>query len=812
MKKFISIMLCLCLMLIPVNVMALNSTEAVTNTIDSHDIIETPKHDDITITHAPGSPEEQAIQKILVHKKAIGEEIPNETRWLTQDLIDGGVYYIKNFFSGKYLNVHYGVDANGTNVYQWTGDSSKEQKFKIVYDSATDSYKIYAMCSSNGTNRVLDVVRNGSSLASGQNVDIWTPVDHTAQRLILTPLIYDDLFHIQMLGNDDLYFTTIDKSNGTSGGTKPTSAGNVFIQTFDINDNQQWQFIPVSIPPTYAAPYGWLDEVNSNGIRGWAWCEDLPNTALKVEIRLSNSNTGQSFTIPLTANIYRADVAQSGFGSGHYGFHYDIDWSQYPAGSYTVRAFAGIDTPDTEIHDSPMTYNNSGTASSTPLTLNVAKSATLTAGSEHTYKFTPSVAGTYVVQTTGNTNTYGTVNIDINGTTVTETDDNDGKGNNFDIVFYATEGQTVEIKVRHYNATSGTGSYNIKVHRATAQIYTFNYPLLDINTTSEKEIPLSGLPQLGYNTISNINATSVHATTINSNGFPNFNSELVFFSGHGNTRTDYQTSLYFYSDDILDYDELTSRNLPQDMNNVRVALWSSCYSGQQFDENQHEIYSIAQSAYDKGAKVSIGWKTAILNDEASKWNNAFLYYLCMGNDVEMSMIYANNKFDYSDNIITSQIVYGDETVCIEPLTFFGNVDLTEFSNQINSYSIDTTNEYVQKSLPFGVKRYVRVINGLETNEYYDVTKNGTILHSENHFTQEDIDIINSFKTSTYVNNTFSTANSEDTENYRDVYYKINGSVNHVRILNSGKGNFYINLSNGKEIPRENIYSINIIDK
>ena len=39
------------------------------------------------------------------------------------------------------------------------------------------------MCSSNGTNRVIDIARNGSPLASGQNVEIWTPVDNIAQQL-----------------------------------------------------------------------------------------------------------------------------------------------------------------------------------------------------------------------------------------------------------------------------------------------------------------------------------------------------------------------------------------------------------------------------------------------------------------------------------------------------------------------------------------------------------------------------------------------------------------------------------------------------
>ena len=61
-------------------------------------------------------------------------------------MVSGGIYNIRNIDSGKYLNVHYGVDANGTNVYQWSYDGSTEQKFKVVYFSSTDSYKIYAIC------------------------------------------------------------------------------------------------------------------------------------------------------------------------------------------------------------------------------------------------------------------------------------------------------------------------------------------------------------------------------------------------------------------------------------------------------------------------------------------------------------------------------------------------------------------------------------------------------------------------------------------------------------------------------------------
>ena len=45
----------------------------------------------------------------------------------TGEIVSGAIYSLKNAASGKYLNVHNGVDAVGTNIYQWTKDNSKEQ-------------------------------------------------------------------------------------------------------------------------------------------------------------------------------------------------------------------------------------------------------------------------------------------------------------------------------------------------------------------------------------------------------------------------------------------------------------------------------------------------------------------------------------------------------------------------------------------------------------------------------------------------------------------------------------------------------------
>lgn len=98
-------------------------------------------------------------------------------------LIDGGVYYIKNLGTGKYLNVHNGIDANTTNVYQWSKDGKPEQQFRLerVTAKGVNVYRVRAMCSSNGTNRVLDIVKSGGVVKDGCNVEIYNATDPTAQ-------------------------------------------------------------------------------------------------------------------------------------------------------------------------------------------------------------------------------------------------------------------------------------------------------------------------------------------------------------------------------------------------------------------------------------------------------------------------------------------------------------------------------------------------------------------------------------------------------------------------------------------------------
>lgn len=165
----------------------------------------------------------------------------------TSGLTNGYIYNLTNKASGKCLNVNYGTDANGTNVTQYTKDGSPEQRFKLVYNSSRDSYKLYAICSSNGGNRVVDIYR---PIQSGANVDIWTPDDNDAQDLIITSR-GNGYYSIHPRVDTSLALTSYGTGNGSGAGTSSTSAGNIFVSTYTGSNNQLWSFKETTVKCWY---------------------------------------------------------------------------------------------------------------------------------------------------------------------------------------------------------------------------------------------------------------------------------------------------------------------------------------------------------------------------------------------------------------------------------------------------------------------------------------------------------------------------------------------------------------------------------
>lgn len=322
-RKFTAVLLCVALLImLSVNALAQN----VTDDIDSKGV------EDIVSTNAA------------------------EPRIQNGSIIDNGVYRIKNVNSGKYLNAHYGVDANGTNVYQWTADGSTEQKWRVSYNLATDAYHVYSMCSSGGKKRCLDAADTGGNLTNGANIRLYEPNEPTSQEMMIVSL-GNSQYKIVMKQNSNLCLTAYGTSNGTSGGTTSTSAGNVFISTYTGAANQKWNF-EYTNSTVVVAPTGWLDSVSATTIRGWAWRSDLPNSPIKVYFNLVNNDTGDEYNFTTNAGTYRSDLQNAGYGNGCHGFNYTIDWGNYLPGNYTVNVFCAAGAAY-YLSGSPKTYTNS---------------------------------------------------------------------------------------------------------------------------------------------------------------------------------------------------------------------------------------------------------------------------------------------------------------------------------------------------------------------------------------------------------------------------------------------------------------------
>ena len=135
----------------------------------------------------------------------------------------------------------------------------------------------------------------------------------------------------------------------------------------------------------YSDPFGHLDAVTSNSIRGWVWCVDLPKQSVPVTIYLKNKTTGEDYPpINLSGKdtaLYRPDVRDGDYGTGCYGFNYPVDWTKYSAGEYEVSAKWHSMNGTGLVYDlfnSPKTYNNVGVRlSETEVSMDVGDSISL---------------------------------------------------------------------------------------------------------------------------------------------------------------------------------------------------------------------------------------------------------------------------------------------------------------------------------------------------------------------------------------------------------------------------------------------------
>ncbi len=208
--------------------------------------------------------------------------------------IRNGFFTLKNVASGSYMNVYNGTDANKTAITMWGYDDSTDQQFNVVHQG-NGKYKLYAYCSSNGTNRVVDVYRNGAAPAAGQLVDLWTPDDDTAQLFYIVPL--DDGSYVFELASKDGYVIA-----PTSASAAGTNGSQLTLQLYTGANYQKWKFCNNNGRETHPVGSYSADsyKVNTNGVNltmrsgagsGYSKVTSIPDTTI-LNITQVNSNWG----------------------------------------------------------------------------------------------------------------------------------------------------------------------------------------------------------------------------------------------------------------------------------------------------------------------------------------------------------------------------------------------------------------------------------------------------------------------------------------------------------------------------------------
>ena len=95
------------------------------------------------------------------------------------------------------------------------------------------------MCSSDGSDKTLDIVKSSGNVLSGCNVEIYRPIDQIAQEWLFVSL-GNNTYKIVPKYNKNLALTVYGNSNGSADGTDANSMGNVFVSTDENSSYQQW--------------------------------------------------------------------------------------------------------------------------------------------------------------------------------------------------------------------------------------------------------------------------------------------------------------------------------------------------------------------------------------------------------------------------------------------------------------------------------------------------------------------------------------------------------------------------------------------
>ena len=347
------------------------------------------------------------------------------------------------------------------------------------------------------------------------------------------------------------------------------------------------------------------------------------------------------------------------------------------------------------------------------LILNSVYNASLDPGYMVSANFTPTATGLYCFETLRN-NTVPQVDTYMyilnSGGTVLAADDNSGENLYSAIGIKLTAGVPVTLKIR-LEDSAAAGAFYFQIRRQKANIFTFNYGD-GVNTIPDANAALIYSDRMGYlaegfeNDITPLNSDV-------SKIYTKFNSEILFFSGHGSPGSVYLKEVP-ESDKIY---QLKSNQLGS-MKNTKLALWATCYSATAGD-----IPSIANTAHQNGARVSIGWTDVTYVRSSKVFSDKFFEVLAQGYTVQEAMSVALTQFTLPYENLQKHAIYGDvNTVLASPTIKAKTIEENSKDFEKEFKDFIENSEYSLVSLTDNIDRYYKIFDGFLSGVFYDVYK------------------------------------------------------------------------------------------
>lgn len=171
----------------------------------------------------------------------------------------------------------------------------------------------------------------------------------------------------------------------------------------------------------------------------------------------------------------------------------------------------------------------------------------------------------------------------------------------------------------------------------------------------------------GYNSYSSTQPTVSIMRGNFTNGTKRIQSDVLFFSGHGNYDNvafnydgkggDYMTGVY-YGSDLDSSSGYKYVGLYGNMSSVKLVTFAACLTASNNDSN------LAARAVSYGADTSVGWSSSIAAGSHSNWLARYNDKLATGSTVLEAVTYANS-FTYLDSDVKDARIYGNRSLKIK---------------------------------------------------------------------------------------------------------------------------------------------------